>query len=320
MKSLSQYPSFSWVFCVDVLLKYQAISKTIFTLSLKFKRISSGFETHCKPQAARMSQSACQVWKLSTGGENEKWARLVSKSWMRGERGWGLCGDTEPSATCHLTRAPQKLLSSQPDWGTRFISSAFFWCFSFWRAETALEHESFSLLQLYKVFFYCTCTSKTQMEITFIFPGLPREEQGKVVPPWGWGKSFLWRMGGGEGVHKHSLYWTTNPRLYSILCLHQSLGMEDGGESWRPPWLHRSTLFSCRDSLGMSLFLYTLLKEEMMGTSNTRWSLNLEMQRKSPALSPNPDKKLTIFCSVHISVLTNRPNTAGPFQVCKDCW
>lgn len=152
--------------------------------------------------------------------------------------------------------------------------------------------------------FFLACTEKNKVKRS-----LPQDE-----------KTASCGQGGGEGVHKHSLPWTTNPRLYSILCLHQSLGMEDGGETWRPLWLHRSTLFSWRGSLCVFFFLYSLFKDEMMGTSNTSWSLNLEMQHRSPALSPNPDGKLTIFCSVHISMLTNRPKTAGPFQVCKDCW
>lgn len=124
-----QYPFFNWVFAVDLLLKYQAISKTIFTLSLSFKRISSGFETHCNSQKARMLHSACQVWKLSTRGENKKWVRLVGKSWTTGERGWGPCGDTDRSATCYLTKAPQKLLSSQPDSGDSIHLFCFFGVF-----------------------------------------------------------------------------------------------------------------------------------------------------------------------------------------------
>lgn len=173
-------------------------------------------------------------------------------------------GEENVGGNCVVTLNPQPL----PTWpkplrnswvlnptGGLNSSRLLFWCFSFWRAGSALGHGSFSLLQLYNVFFYHTCTSKTRMEITFIFPGMHREEQGKVVPPGGWGKSFLWGMGVGRGLIS-TVFWTTNPRFYSILCLHQSLRMEDGGET--SMIVRKHAFLTMRLSVPVPLSTYTL--------------------------------------------------------------
>lgn len=206
---------------------------------------------------------------------------------MRGERGLGLWGDTESSATCHLTKAPQKLLSSQPDSGDSI--HLFCFCGVFLSGEQELlsgmilshccSYTTFS--SIIPVLpkhgwrshsFFLACTEKNKVKWS-----LPKDEETACCGGWGWG--FISTVFPGQQTLD-----------YIPFCVCISLWEWRMGERPRDLWActeahfsHDEALCACPSSY---IHSWRMSWWEPGVISNTNWSLTLKMQHRSSALSP----------------------------------